>query len=70
MNDKFTHIGTIKGRDNRTSPNYAVKVLLRATKTHWVTENGIKYNKETGCEIGDSPMFTLDIGSVYMRLKQ
>lgn len=48
MNKKLTHVGYVIGCNSTMPKDYKRKVLLRETKTTWVTEHGSKYRKDSG----------------------
>lgn len=58
----FTHTAYEVGVDARTPKNYRRKVLLRETKTMWISKDGRRYMKQRdGCVAGDWPMLMLDL---------
>lgn len=64
MKNKFTHIGILKGCDNRAH-NCTRKVKLRETKLYWITEWKNKYKKTSGWRVGvDWPVYNLDLNSI------
>ena len=61
----FTHTAYEVGVDARTTKNYRRKVLLRETKTMWISKDGRRYMKRRdGYTAGDWPMFKLDIETI------
>jgi len=58
MKKVYTHIGVIVGADARTNPKYRRNVLLRKTKTMWITEGGSRF-RLSGRGTGDWPMYDL-----------
>jgi len=63
---KFTHEGFIVGVDARTPNGYKSKVLLRETKTMWITSRGHRFSKRSGWAVGSQvwPMYSLDLDSI------
>jgi hypothetical protein len=65
MKVDFTHTAYEVGVDARTTKNYRRKVLLRETKTMWISKDGRRYLKRSGgYTAGDWPMFKLDIETI------
>lgn len=60
----FTHIGVIKGNDNRTPKDYQYEVKLRETKLFWINEKNVKYKKRNGNPMGIWPVVRLDLNSI------
>ena len=61
----FEYEGYEYGVDNRTMPNYKRKVMLRETKTMWISKCGRRYSKKNGGRVlGSWPMYYLDLNTV------
>ena len=61
----MTHEGIVRGNDSRTPRDFQKRVLLRETKTLWVSEAGTKYRKKGGhMTNGDWPLLHLDLSTV------
>jgi len=59
---KFTHTAYEVGVDARTPNNYRRKVILRETKTMWISKDGRRYMKRRdGRVAGAWPMLMLDL---------
>lgn len=65
MSTVWTHEGYEVGADSRTTANYRRKVILRETKTLWISADGRKYSKKhEGLVPGQWPMYQLDLATV------
>lgn len=64
---KFPLIGLIRGCDARTKPGYSCRVWLRETSNFYVSENGVKYRKRNGSQVGAGsfPLYYLDVKTVH-----
>ena len=58
--------GRVIGCDARTPKGYFYKVILRETKTLYITETGSKYSKHSGYPVPKQswPMHRLDLSSI------
>jgi hypothetical protein len=71
MDSRFTHTGVVVGVDARVRRDFRRKVLLRETKTLWVSSGGSRYRKfADGRTSEDWPMYMLDLGSIEPIKKQ
>jgi len=60
--EKFTHKGIIKGVGGFYKTH---KDLLRGTKLYWVTSKGLRFEKETGRQVGERfPKYSLLLDTV------
>ena len=62
---RFTHTGYVIGCDSRTSPDYKRVVLLRETKTMFISKCGSRFSKKkNGRVFGIWPKYKLDLDSI------
>ncbi|HEB41542.1 MAG TPA: hypothetical protein ENI08_00800 [Candidatus Dependentiae bacterium] len=59
MEKVYTHRGILVGCDRRTSGFFKEYVHLRETKKYYITNDGFKYNKDSGKGAGNHPMYRL-----------
>ncbi len=61
---KFTHRGKIKGIGGFYKTHLDV---LRETKLYWITGLGLKFDKETGRQVGQRfPKYTLVLDTIVL----
>ena len=64
MKKTYTHRGVITGCDRRVQKGYRRTVILRKTKTMWITEDESRFRRDegsimNGSGFGDRPMYQL-----------
>lgn len=61
MKKPMTHTAIMNGCDNRVPDAFRKAVKLRATKTHWVAEDGTKFRLHNGSEAVSWPMYRINL---------
>ena len=62
---KYPYAGIIRGNDSRVPLGAKQAVRLRETKHYWISDTDVRYKKPNGRGPGRSPVFDLDISTIY-----